>query len=157
MRTTFLFLLTALGAVAQHNETPGALLGEWMTGKTSSSITFQDRATGANSGPSGTWVQYRFLPNGRYEYAALTQQSMYNCSTKLLTFKTGIVAYQADVLTFIPQDGKFTSSDNCNRQYNYEKPIDKSRETFRWHVEQDQYGVKMCLQNEKINGCAYKK
>lgn len=152
------FLLLLVGSVfAQTNETPAPLIGTWATGKTSSSITFQDRATGANSGPSGTWVQYRFLPGGRYEYAALTTQSMYHCTTKLLTFKTGQVYSKDNVILLMPQDGKFTSEDNCNRQYNYEKPIDKSREAFQWRVERDQYGEKVCLHNDKIDGCAYKK
>ena len=32
-----------------------------------------------------------------------------------------------------------------------------NRETYRWRVEQDRYGVKICLQNEGVNGCAYKR
>lgn len=131
-------------------------MGTWGTGSVSSTA-YRDRATGAYSDPSGTQVQYKFLPNGRYEYAALTTQSFYSCTTKLFTYKTGVVVYRGDVLLLVPQSGKFTSQDNCNAQYNYEKPVTLDRETYRWRVEQDQYGVKVCLQNDKVNGCAYKK
>jgi len=77
--------------------------------------------------------------NGRYEYAALTTQSMYSCTMPY------------------PQTGKFTSQDICNARYNYEKPASMERESYRWRVERDEYGQKMCLQNAKINGCAYRK
>lgn len=157
MKPTALLLLAVSGLFAQVNETPAPLVGAWQTSKTTSGVTYTDRATGSNSGLSGTWVQYRFLPNGRYEYSALTKQSSYNCTTDLLTFKTGTVYSKDDIILLIPLDGKFTSTDNCNRQYNYEKPIDKSNEAFKWRIERDQYGTKVCLHNDKIDGCAYKK
>lgn len=46
--------------------------------------------------------------------------------------------------------------DNCNRQYNYEKPATLEREAYEWRIERDQYGVKLCLRNDKVNGCAYR-
>ena len=102
-------------------------------------------------------MQYKFLADGRYEYAALTTQSMYSCTTRFLTFKTGVVVYRGDELTFVPQSSKFTSQDNCSARGNYEKPAAMDRETYRWRVERDESGVKMCLQNDKINGCAYRR
>src|SRR5438874_2575409 len=87
---------------------PPALVGTWGTG-TVSSTAFVNRATGSYSAPSGTQVQYKFLPDGHYEYAALTTQSMYSCTSRFRTFKTGMVVYQGSELTFVPQSGKFTS------------------------------------------------
>lgn len=139
---------------AGSSSVPGELIGAWRAGSVSST-TFVNRNTGAYADPSGTQVRYRFFPDGRYEFAVLTTQSMYNCTTKLLTYKTGVVSFQGGTLTFIPKTGKFTSEDNCNRQYNYEKPAKLDRETYNWRVERDEYGVKMCLQNATTNGCAY--
>lgn len=93
-----------------------------------------DSRTGSYSRPSGTQVQYRFLLDGRYEYASL-----------------------GNTLTLVPQSGKFTSQDNCIARYNYEKSIGMERESHRRRIERDPYGAKMCLQNEKVNGCAYKR
>jgi len=135
---------------------PGALVGTWGTG-TVSAVTFQNRTTGSYSDPSGTQVQYKFLPDGRYEYGALTTSSLYSCTMRVMTFKTGIVVYRGDELTFVPQTSKFTSQDSCSSRHNYEKPAGMEQETYRWHVERDQYGQKMCLQNAKINGCAYRR
>ena len=135
---------------------PPALVGTWGTGSVSSTM-FMNQRTGSYSAPSGTQVQYKFLPDGRYEYAALTTQSMYSCTSKFLTFKTGVVVYQDNDLTFVPQSGKFTSEDNCNARFNYEKPVGLERESYRWRVERDQYGEKMCLQNATVNGCAYRR
>lgn len=134
---------------------PPALAGTWQAG-TVSATTFVNPNTGSYAAPSGTQVRYRIFPDGRYEYASLTQQSSYNCTMKLMTYKTGMVNVQGSQLVFIPQEGKFTSEDNCNRQYNYEKPATLEREAYEWRVERDQYGVKLCLQNAKVNGCAYK-
>ena len=102
-------------------------------------------------------MQYECLPDRYYEYAALTTQSMSSRTTRLLTFKSGVVMYDGSELTLVPESGKFTSRDSCNAQYNYEKPATMERETFRWRLERDRYGEKMCLQNAKINGCAYRR
>lgn len=143
------------GGEARRAGAPAELVGTWQAGS-SSATSYVNPATGATSDPSGTQVMYTIFADGRYEYAALTQQSFYNCTTKLLTFKTGVVRFAAGALIFVPREGKFTSQDSCNRQYNYEKPATLERESYRWRVERDQYGTKLCLQNEKVNGCAYK-
>lgn len=135
--------------------TPAELAGTWQAG-TVSATTFVNPNTGSYAAPSGTQVRYRIFPDGRYEYASLTQQSSYNCTAKLMTYKTGLINIQGGRLLFIPQGGKFTSEDNCNRQYNYEKPATLEREAYEWHIEHDQYGVKLCLRNDKVNGCAYR-
>jgi hypothetical protein len=74
-----------------------------------------------------------------------------------MTFKTGVVVYRGDELTFVPQSSKFTSQDTCNARYNYEKPAGMERETYRWRVERDESGVKMCLKNATVDGCAYRR
>jgi hypothetical protein len=134
----------------------GALVGTWQTGS-SSSTTYVNRTTGDYSDTGGTQVMYKIFGDGHYEFAALTQQSIYNCTTKLFTYKTGRVAVDGATLTFIPTCGKFTSSDNCNARYNYEKPAQLDRETYNWSTHHDEYGEKLCLRNDKVNGCAYKR
>src|SRR5436190_21809714 len=66
-------------------------------------------------------------------------------------------AYQGDILTFVPETNKFTSEDSCVAKNNYQKPTGMNCETYRWRVERDEYGVKMCLAGEGVNGCAYKR
>lgn len=147
---------TAGVANEQGQNVPSELIGKWQTGSVSS-VNFVNPRTGAYAPPSGTQVMYTIFPDGRYEYAALTQQSMYNCTTKLFTYKTGTIKINNTSLTFIPKQGKFTSEDNCNSKYNYEKQIPLERETFNWKITRDEYGEKICLQNGSINGCAYKR
>jgi hypothetical protein len=153
--------MAALAAIAGAGlvlggDAPAALIGTWGVG-TVSGTTFVNRATGSYSDPSGTQVQYKFFSDGRYEYAALTTQSMYSCTTRFMTFKTGVVLYQGNELTFVPQTSKFTSQDTCSARNNYEKPAGLERETYRWRVKRDESGQKMCLQNAKIDGCAYRR
>jgi len=130
-----------LTGILLSDDAPPALLGTWGAGSVSSTM-FVNRATGSYSEPSGTQVQYKFLPDGRYEYASLTTQSMYSCTSRFSTFKTGVVVYRGGELTFVPQTSKFTSQDTCNAKYNYEKPAGMERERYRWRVERDQYGTK---------------
>lgn len=141
---------------APGGNTPSTLLGTWGAGHTSAT-TYVGTRTGSYAPPSGTQVQYTFQPNSRYEFAMLTTQSTYNCTMKIMVYKTGSVIFQGDTLTFVPESAKMTSQDSCNAGFNYEKPFDKDRETYRWRVERDQSGVKMCLENAKVNGCAYKR
>jgi hypothetical protein len=134
---------------------PSELVGTWRIGSTSGT-TFRDRTTGQFSAPSGDQVSYRILPDGRYEYAGLATQSTYNCTTRLMTYISGRVSVRGASLTFIPETGRFTSEDNCNPKYNYEKQLPLTRETYNWRIERDQRGLKLCIQNASVNGCAYK-
>jgi hypothetical protein len=135
---------------------PPEMVGKWGTGR-SYNLGYVNRTTGSWAPSSGTQVMYTIHPDGRYEYAALTQQSMYNCTTKLFTYKTGLVTVQGRSLVFTPKTGKFTSEDNCNAKNNYEKPADMEQEAYNWRIERDEVGLKFCLQGEGINGCAYKR
>ena len=101
-------------------------------------------------------MQYTFKPGGNYEYASLTEQTMYNCTTKFSTFKTGIVDIRGGTLTFIPQTSTFKSEDSCVAKNNYRKPAGLDRESYNWSIQRDEGGVKLCLQNDSVNGCAYK-
>ena len=133
---------------------PANLVGEWRTGS-SSSIGYVS-PSGSYAPPSGTQVSYKIFSDGHYEYAALTQQSLYNCTTKLFLYNVGAVSVQGDRITFTVKDGSFTSEDNCNAQYNYKKPAKREQTTYQWRVERDQYGEKLCLVNSATNGCAYR-
>jgi hypothetical protein len=131
------------------------LLGTWGTGTVSSVNYVNNLGSSTNGG--GTQVQYTFKPGNQYEFAALTTSTLYSCSMKFLTYKSGIVQFNGNSLTFIPQHATFTSQDSCSAKDNYQKPAEMNRETFNWSIQQDQYGTKLCLQNATINGCAYKR
>jgi type II secretory pathway component PulJ len=133
---------------------PTNLVGEWHTGSVSS-VNYVS-PSGSYAPPSGTQVTYKIFADGHYEYAALTQQSMYNCTTKLFLYNVGVFNVQGNVLTFTVKDGSFTSEDNCNARFNYKKPAKLEQKTYQWRVERDQYGEKLCLVNSDTNGCAYR-
>jgi hypothetical protein len=142
--------------VAGGSVNPSGLLGTWQAG-TVSGVSFVNQTNGSTTNGGGTQVLYTFHPNGTYEYAALTTQTMYNCHTEFMTYKTGTVAVNGNQLTFIPKTSKFTSKDSCSTRNNYEKPAGLERETYNWSVQRDENGTKLCLQNDAVNGCAYKR
>lgn len=143
-------------STAGTSQDVSALFGTWQAG-TVSGVSFVNGATGSSTNGGGTQVMYTFKPGGRYEYAALTQSTLYNCTMKALTYKSGIVQINGNTLIFVPQNASFTSEDTCVARNNYRKPVSMERETFNWSVQQDEYGTKLCLQNSSINGCAYKR
>ena len=132
-----------------------AILGTWQTG-TVSGINYTD-ALGSSTNGGGTQVLYTFKPGNRYEFASMTTSALYNCSMKFGTYKSGSVKFNGNTLTLVPRQATFTSQDSCSAKDNYQKPADRTPETFNWSIQRDQYGLKLCLQNAKINGCAYKR
>lgn len=135
---------------------PNELIGKWQAGSVSST-NYVNSTTGASSNGGGTQVMYTFFPDGRFEFASLYSLTSYSCTTNTMLYKTGHVEINGSSFTLVDENGKFTSEDNCNRQYNYEKPAKLDRETFNWSVQRDEYGTKLCLQNSRLNGCAYKR
>lgn len=136
--------------------TPSQLIGKWQAGSTSST-SYTNSVTGASTNGGGTQVMYTFFPDGRFEYANLYSLTSYSCTTQTMLYTIGHYEVTGSVLKMVTEDGKFTSQDNCNRQYNYEKPAKLETESFNWRVERDEYGTKICLQNSRLNGCAYKR
>lgn len=143
-------------ATSADDEVPSEIVGTWQTGKVSDTV-FTNSSTGASDNGSSIQVMYKIFADGTYEYASLESHRMYNCKTDLSLYKTGIVSIAGNSLTFQPQDGKFTSEDSCNAQYNYEKPATLETENYQWRVESDESGLKICLKNASVNGCAYKR
>lgn len=146
-----------MAAVSSGGRMPAQLVGEWMSMSTSS-VTYVDRTTGSSAPPSGNGGMYKFFPDGRYEYAGLMQSSMYNCTMTITPFERGTVRIEGNTIHFDSAGGTLTSKDNCNRQYNYEKPIAPNTTTYTWRLERDQYGVKFCYVKPGVKeSCAYKK
>ena len=146
-----------VAAAVSGGRMPAQLVGEWMSMSTSS-VTYVDRTTGSSAPPSGNGGMYKFFPDGRYEYAGLLQSSMYNCTMTITPFERGTVRIEGNTIHFDSAGGTLTSKDNCNRQYNYEKPIPPNTTTYTWRLERDQYGVKFCYVKPGVKeSCAYRK
>lgn len=146
----------SISSGSSSGSTPNQLIGKWQAGS-SSSINYTNSATGASTNGGGTQVIYTFFPDGRFEYASLYSLTSYSCTTNTLLYKTGHVEFSGSTMTLVTEGGNFTSKDNCNAQYNYEKPAKLDRESFNWSVQRDEYGTKLCLQGPTGNGCAYKR
>ena len=60
-------------------------------------------------------------------------------------------------LTLIPTEASFSSKDNCNKKYNYEKPADKPEQSFRWNLEAGETQALLCMDNGKEKNCFKKR
>jgi hypothetical protein len=148
-------LLLAVHGAAVPTAVPAELVGTWGTG-TSSSVNYVNTTTGSYAPPSGTQVSYTIRADGRYEYAALTQQSLYSCTTRLFTYKTGVVSIRGAQLTLTPKTSTWTNENTCSGR-NERREAGKEQESYNFRIERDEYGVKLCLANASVDGCAYKR
>ena len=158
MKFTKMHIFTAVEVQPQNFSgiLPAQFVGKWMTGN-SSDLALQNSQTGTSTKASGIQVLYSIYPNGRYEYATRETHTMYRCESVISLYKTGHIEMNGSQISFVPESGKFTSEDNCNRQYNYTKPAKLDPETYNASVQRDEYGTKLCLQGNGVNGCAYKR
>jgi hypothetical protein len=123
---------------------PGELIGEWKSSHSSSTL-YVNPNTGSYNGPSGDRMHYRFFPDGHYIEAGLIQSSLYNCTTQVYGYKTGVYRVEGSNLILDEKTYTLTSKDNCHREWNYEKHPPLHKKTFQWRLEQGQSGLKLVM------------
>lgn len=63
--------------------------GEWYK-RHMSTVDFVNPSTGAHAAPSGECFNIHFYPDGTYKSGWLLQSSLFNCSTRVFGYKTGV-------------------------------------------------------------------
>lgn len=137
---------------------PAELIGEWTASK-GSGPGYYNPSTGSSSAPNATIDSYKFFSDGTYEHAMLMQSSLYNCTITILGREVGPVTVRGSEFTITPRPGTLDNKDSCSPSLNSRKETTFDPTTFRWQLERDEYGVKVCLQrvSDGVSGCYYKK
>lgn len=136
---------------------PAELVGEWIARK-GSGTSYVNPGTGSYSAPDATIDSYKFFSDGTYEHAMLMQTSLYNCTTTILGREVGPVNVQGSQFTITPRPGTLDYKSSCSPSLNSLKETNFDPSTFKWQLERDEYGVKLCLQrvHDGVSGCYYK-
>jgi len=58
-----------------------------------------------------------------------------------------VILFVADILTFVPETAISRARTVASREIITKKQAGTDRETFNWHIQRDEYGFKLCLQN----------
>src|SRR5262249_55762684 len=93
--------------------------------------------------------------DGRFEYSGLMQSTLYNCTTRLFNHKVGTARVSGQTVTLVPSQNQWTSENTCSSRRD-KKEGAHDAETYEWRLDRDDHGVKLCLQNAKMNFCVYR-
>jgi hypothetical protein len=132
------------------------LTGEWLYRISGSSITFTDGA-GGYAAPSGELSGYKLKADGTYEHGYLLSSSLYNCNTRIFGYETGAWWIDRDKLVFKDKIATLTSTDNCHKEWNYEKKRELGYYYYNFHLERDEYGFKIVILKSDGNRDEYYK
>jgi hypothetical protein len=140
---------TSSGIIPQKNlpaKTVNAsnLTGEWLYRISGSTITFTDGA-GGYAAASGELSGYKLKPDGTYEHGYMLSSSLYSCNTRIFGFETGTWWIDGDKLVFKDKTATLTSTDNCNKSFNYEKKRELGYYYYQFRLERDEYGEKIAF------------
>lgn len=136
---------------------PAELIGEWIA-RGGSGSSYYDPTTGSSGAPNATIDSYKFFSDGTYEHAMLMQSSLYNCSTTIVGREVGPVNVQGSEFTITPRPGTLDYKSSCSPSLNSRKETIFDPSSFKWQVERDEYGLKLCLRrvSDGVSGCYYK-
>ena len=148
MRSMVLLMGLGYSALAS-NSGNSELEGRWEQRSGSSSITYQDRATGSFAAPTGRVNGYVFTPDGQYEYAELRQVSTYGCTTKYFGYERGSYSASGNRITFSQREHSLEFRSTCSPSLNSDKKLPLQAETYFYQVGQGQYGRELVLTDGK--------
>jgi hypothetical protein len=126
-----------------------ALAGKWEQRFGSSSITYQDRATGSFAAPTGNINRYVFTADGQYEYAEFHQVSTYGCTTNYFGYEKGEYAVEGDRITFTQRQHSLEFKSTCNPSLNSNKNLPLATSTYFFQVGQGQDGRELVVTDGK--------
>jgi hypothetical protein len=153
---------TSSGVIPPQNNLPSPTVsasnfaGEWLYRISGSSITFTDGA-GGYAAPSGELSGYKLKADGTYEHGYLLSSSLYNCNTRIFGYETGTWWIDGDNLVFKDKTATLTSTDNCNKSFNYEKKRELGYYYYQFRLERDEYGLKIVFLKSDGNRDEYYK
>lgn len=111
---------------------PATLAGRWFSG-TISSIQFYSPTSGHWAPTNGTGFYFIINEDGGYEYGAVINSTVYNCSAQLRGVERGTAELDGD--SFVThRHGRVTRMDNtCGRSG--ESTLGPAVVTYRWSVD----------------------
>lgn len=128
---------TDLGAIptldTPRSEMPAGLAGRWFSG-TISSIQFYSPTDGSWAPTNGSGFYFVIDPDGAYEYGAVINSTVYNCSAQLRGVERGTAVLDGDAFV-THRHGRVTRMDNtCGRSA--DSSLGPAVLTYRWSLDE---------------------
>lgn len=123
---------------------PAELLGSWRSSRTSM-LMYQNQATGSTTPGNGSSMQYRFHPDGRFEYYGYLQTTTYNCTTTVFNPMAGVYRAEGGLLTLTPRTNTWQMRNNCARSQNKDRPGKLDAVTYAFRLKREGGRELLCL------------
>ena len=153
-------------SVAAHGEGAGEgaaaaagaaeLFGSWRTSQLSM-LVYRNQVTGSTTPGSGTSMQYRFHPDGRFEYNGYLQSTVYNCTTTLFNPMAGTYRVEGSRLTLTPRANVWRMTNNCAPNSNKESAGKMETVVYQLSFKQEGGRHFLCLAGADGKGACYQK
>jgi hypothetical protein len=144
------------GATAQTGGAVAELFGSWRTSQISM-LVYQNQVTGSATPGSGTTMQYRFHPDGRFEYNGYLQSTVYNCTTTLFNPMAGTYRVDGSRLTLTPRTNLWRMTNNCAPGSNKESAGKMDVVVYQLGFKQENGRQFLCLTGPDGKGACYQK
>lgn len=121
-------IIGMLLAAAVAGQAPAELVGEW--------------AMAEGSNPSAS---YRIGADGRFTYSSSSVTVSPGCDTRVIATAEGQVSVEGSLLHLDSVTASFRSVNTCRPKWDYEKPGQAGRNSFRWRIEREASGPVLVL------------
>lgn len=144
---------TDVSDIKVTNGDSSSLIGTWDNGSVSM-VNRQNTVTGMITPGRSSRFEYKFLPDGRFQFTGLLQMTNYSCTDTVYNEKAGRFSLNGSTLTLTPNKNYWKKTNSCAASGNYEKNQPLTKETYQFSTKTNEYGQELiCLTNDKGESC----
>ncbi|HYE74335.1 MAG TPA: hypothetical protein VEF04_13435, partial [Blastocatellia bacterium] len=121
-----------------------ALIGSWRTARISM-LQYQDRITGSTTPGNGTTFNYKFSPDGRFEFSGYLQTTAYNCTTTVFNPMSGTYKVDGSRVILRPEKNTWQMRNNCAPSKNMDRPGKMDVLVYDWRLKREDGYTSLCL------------
>jgi hypothetical protein len=132
-----------------------SVAGTWYDGYDSLlfRLTPQNNPGGPSTGGRSHYFQYKFHPDGTFEYTGIMQMTSYNCTSTYFNDKRGRYSISGDRLTLTLTKNFWRQQNSCSPSATKEQNYKLDPETFTFNVKRNDRGKPaVCLDSGTGNG-----
>lgn len=129
-----------------------SLIGSWRTARISM-LQYQDRMTGSTTPGNGSTFNYKFSPDGRFEFSGYMQTTTYNCTTTVFNPMTGTYKVEGSRVILTPEKNTWQMRNNCAPSKNMDRPGKMDVLTYDWRLKREDGYTSLCLNSKDGETC----
>jgi hypothetical protein len=139
-----IIVVEGISAFAQEAD----IAGKWQTGSVSLLLQYQNQVTGATRPGRSSLFQYKFLPNGNYEFIGMMEMNVYNCTSVYFNQINGKYTIDGSTINLSPSRDFWRSTNSCAPNSNKEVTKAPTKKSVDYRLSKDDYGRPQLCINE---------